>query len=580
MLVRTIASTQRRQLPALSFVPMRQMLSCLGVILVGAVLSSCTHRRSASAPLGSSLARAESLYADLREIRDRIDVNLEGRTGSGGGTKHPISSHNALREQVVSSLAAVDSAALLPADARALGIMRRTLVTDLARIDPPAQKAAVTVKEALDCDYDPKVVLAGPNGLDSLRHRIYACYSWAQSHVVITGDTVDRLSVLGALGRTEGGEHRKQLFLALDPVWRSINRGNEAGSPYRQLIAREIRERRGAEPPAAKQPRASGLIPDSLEHWLVRVLETWREVTPDSLIEPWDWYYETGRASRRLSHRIPKERLTGLNREIYHALGADTDLLGVQYDLEPREGKTPVAYCTFGRRPRLVNGSWRTGEPWVFATYRTGGLDNLNELLHETGHAVHINAIRTRPGFAEWPDSDPFTEAVADFVALDVYEPVWQQKWLGDSVPTSEGLRSRYGGIVLDIAWALFEVRMQRDPGADPNVVWATLTRDYLRIRPHPELSWWAMRGQLIDAPGYMMNYAAGAIIIADIRRRTRDVNGPFIMGDPTWYSWVAPRLFRFGLERPTRQVIEDFLGRGVSPTALLDDMRRIQGGG
>jgi hypothetical protein len=88
------------------------------------------------------------------------------------------------------------------------------------------------------------------------------------------------------------------------------------------------------------------------------------------------------------------------------------------------------------------------------------------------------------------------------------------------------------------------------------------------------------MRGQLIDAPGYMMNYAAGAIIIADIRRRTRDVNGPFIMGDPTWYGWVAPRLFRFGLERPTRQVIEDFLGRGVSPAALLEDMRRIQGGG
>jgi hypothetical protein len=43
---------------------------------------------------------------------------------------------------------------------------------------------------------------------------------------------------------------------------------------------------------------------------------------------------------------------------------------------------------------------------------------------------------------------------------------------------------------------------------------WTRLTRDYLRIRPHPELSWWAMRGQLVDSPGYMMNYAAGAILI------------------------------------------------------------------
>ena len=557
---------------------MRQMLFCPGVILLGAVLPACTPDRSASVLPASTLARAESLYADLRDIRDRIEVNLEaGRTPADDSTRPLINSHNALREQVATTLAAVGPAALLPDAARALGIMRRTLATALGRIEPPGQTALITEKRALDCDYDPKVVLAGPHGLDSLRHRIYACYSWAQSHVLVDGDTLDRLSVLGALGRTENGERRKQLFLALGPVWRSVNRGNEAGSPYRQLIAREISERRGAEPPAAMQSRASGLMPDSLEHWLVRVLETWRDVTPDSLTEPWDWYYETGRASRRLSHRIPKERLTTLNDQIYRSLGANIAVVGVRYDLEPREGKTPVAFCTFGRRPRFINGSWRNGEPWVFATYRSGGLDNLNELLHETGHAVHINAIRTRPAFADWPDSDPFTEAVADFVALDVYEPVWQQHWLGDSVPTVEGLRSRYGGIVLDIAWALFEVRMQRNPRGDPNEVWTTLTRDYLRIRPHPELSWWAMRGQLIDSPGYMMNYAAGAIIIADIRQRTREARGSFIKGDSAWYGWVAPRLFRLGLERPTRQVIEDFLGRGVSPAALLGDMRRMK---
>ena len=500
-----------------------------------------------------------------------------GPSATGDGTLAIVSTHNRLRERVAASLAAVDSAALVPDDGRALGVMRRTLATDLNRIEPAAHAVVVAENRQPNCGYDPQVILTGRKGLDSLRKRMYACYSWAQSHVVVDSDTLDRLSVLGALGRTESAERRKQLFLALDPVWRSVNRGNEPGSPYRQLIAREISDRHGAEAPAVAQSRASGLAPDSLEQWLVRVLETWREVTPDSVTEPWDWYYETGRASRRLSHRIPKERLTALNDQIYRSLGANIAELGAQYDLEPREGKTPVAFCTFGRRPRLINGSWRSGQPWVFATYRVGGLDNLNELLHETGHAVHIDAIRTRPAFADWPDSDPFTEAVADFIALDVYEPAWQQHWLGDSVPTTEGLRSRYGGIVLDIAWSLFEVRMQRNPRADPNQVWTTLTRDYLRIRPHPELSWWAMRGQLIDSPGYMMNYAAGAIIIADIRQRTREAHGPFIVGDSTWYGWVAPRLYRFGLERPTRQVIEDFLGRAVSPAALLADMRRMK---
>jgi hypothetical protein len=518
------------------------------------------------------------LYADLRDIRDRIDVGQEaGPSNADDSTGHLIKTHNLVRERLAASLAAADSAALPPDDGRALGVMRRTLATDLDPLNPPAPAAGPIENREPDCEYDPGVILTARNGLDSLRRRMYACYAWAQSHVLVDGDTLDRLSVLGALGRTESAARRKQLFLALDPVWRSVNRGNEAGSPYRHLIAQEIRERRGAEAPAAMQVRASGLMPDSLEHWLVRVLETWRDVTPDSLSEPWDWYYETGRASRRLSHRIPKERLRTLNDRIYRSLGADISELSVRYDLEPREGKTPVAFCTFGRRPRLINGSWRSGEPWVFATYRSGGLDNLNELLHETGHAVHINAIRTRPAFADWPDSDPFTEAVADFIALDVYEPAWQQHWLGDSVPTSEGLRSRYGGIVLDITWALFEVQMQRSPEANPNEVWTRLTRDYLRIRPHPELSWWAMRGQLVDAPGYMMNYAAGAIIIADIRQRTREAHGPFITGDSSWYGWVAPRLFRFGLERPSRRVIEDFLGRGVSPGALLADMRRMR---
>ena len=452
--------------------------------------------------------------------------------------------------------------------------MRRALELDLDSLVPPLD--STTADRQPDCAYDAPGIAAGPKGLDSLRKRLYACYAWAQSHVVVKDDTLDRLSILGGLGRIDDPVRRRRLFLALDPVWRSVNRGNEPGSPYRQLIAMEARRKMSGESPAAAQARLAGVLPDSLEGWLRKILETWRKVSPDTLIEPWDWYYETAAASRKLSPRIPLGRMLDVNLQVYRSLGADIRALGVHYDLEPREGKTPVAYCTFGRRPRFINGAWAPGEPWVFATYRAGGLDNLNELLHETGHAVHIAAIHTRPAFADWPDSDPFTEAVAEFVALDVYEPAWQQRWLGDSVPLAQGLRGRYGGIVLDVAWALFEVRMLRDPDADPNQVWTALTRDYLRIRPHPELSWWAMRGQLVDAPGYMMNYAAGAILIADIRARTQKVHRSFLNGDTSWYGWVGPRLYRFGLERPTRKVVETFLGRPASPAALLADMGRM----
>jgi Zn-dependent M32 family carboxypeptidase len=87
------------------------------------------------------------------------------------------------------------------------------------------------------------------------------------------------------------------------------------------------------------------------------------------------------------------------------------------------------------------------------------------------------------------------------------------------------------------------------------------------------------MRGQLIDAPGYMMNYAVGAILSAAIRARTREIHRATSAGDSTWYGWIAPRLFRYGLEPPSREVIEEFLDRPVSPEALLQDMRRMTTG-
>jgi hypothetical protein len=545
---------------------------------VVALLAACVSPARGPSPAGP-LAAAESLYLDLRDIRDRIDVTgSAGRTIATDGTPIPALArrHNVLRQALLGRLEAVDSSGLSPGDARAFGIMRAVVAADLGPITESLLHPAVAQSRPA-CDYDPAAIAARKNGLDSLRRRIYACYAWAQHRVAIGADTLDRLSVLAALGRTDDPLARRRLFLALEPVWHSVNGGNGPESPYRRLIALEASRRTGSGLPSTQQARLSGVPPDSLERWLLAILQTWREVNSDSLVEPWDWYYRNGRPSRVLGGRISLQQLTRLNAAVYRAMGADLHALNVRYDLVPREGKTPVAFCTFGARPRLRNGRWLPGEPSVFATYRAGGLDNLAELLHETGHAVHIAAIRTRPAFSDWPDSDPFTEAVADFVALDVTEPAWQQYWLGDSVPLRDGLRARYGGIVLDVAWALLELRLLRDPAADPNRVWAGLTGDYLRIRPHPELSWWAMRGQLVDSPGYMMNYAIGAILIAALRARTMEMHHRLVPADGSWYGWVAPRLFRFGLERPSREVIEEFLGGPATPAALLADMRRMK---
>ena len=214
-----------------------------------------------------------------------------------------------------------------------------------------------------------------------------------------------------------------------------------SGSPYRRLIALEVAERRGAE----RTGRASRRGPPVCRRtrWRAGSCGYWRpgaSVNPDSMIEPWDWYYQTGKVSRQLSPRISRERLTALNREVYRSLGVDVRPAGRALRPGAARGKDTGGVLHLRQRPRYRRNR-RGARPWVFATYRTGGLDNLDELLHETGHAVHIAAIRTRPAFADWPDSDPFTEAVADFVALEVSEPEWQQRWLGDSVPLADGLR-------------------------------------------------------------------------------------------------------------------------------------------
>jgi Zn-dependent M32 family carboxypeptidase len=123
----------------------------------------------------------------------------------------------------------------------------------------------------------------------------------------------------------------------------------------------------------------------------------------------------------------------------------------------------------------------------------------------------------------------------------------------------------------MDVAWALFEIRMLARPEADPNVVWTEITSRYLHIVPHPEWSWWALRVQLVETPGYMVNYGLGALLTANLREYIRETLGPFDAGNPGWYEWISERLLRQGEEHPTAELLRKFLGRPISPEAFLD---------
>jgi hypothetical protein len=532
---------------------------------------------TALAATPARLPDLEQLYADVREAKDQIEVT-EARGARASTTGTPLAElqgrYAALRARLVGLMETARPGAV-GEEARAREAMRSALADALPA--PEAGPARETGAKP-PCDYDAAALAA--EGLDALSRRIYACYGEAARNVRYGDETIDRLTVFARLAETADAGQRRRLFLALDPVWRSVNGDDSPASPYRQLVKLSARRWAKGDSPIARNLAALGIAPDAAERWLTAVLETWRDATPSEPIEPWDLHHSGGALNRALGARVPKERLRQLNDAFYRALGADPLALGVRYDLEPRDGKTPVAFTTFGQRPRLHGKTCTAGEAWIFATYREAGLDNLAELLHETGHAVHIVAIRARPAFADWPDSDTFTEALADLIALEAYEPAWQQRWLGAAAPLADSLRSKYAGIVLDVAWSLFEVRMHRAPDADPNQVWSELTREYLHVTPHPELSWWAMRGQLVDAPGYMMNYGLGSLITAELRARCRALRGPFERPDPGYYAWLCERLYRFGLAKASRAVIEDFLGRPLSPDALIADMARAKASG
>jgi hypothetical protein len=511
-----------------------------------------------------SVGDAERAFLDLRDADDRARIaEARGLDEIDGASLAAFRARIGLRRDVVTrDLSALSRTPLGPEDERAVDAMRRFLA-DSSQAQPPV---------APSCAAE-----TAPEPFEHLSARLYVCFGEAAGAIDFGGERLDRLTVLDRLAREGSEARRKALFLALAPLYRAVNGDDGPKSPYRRLIRLSAARWRAEGSPVEQSLRALGVSPETLEPWLLSILEAWRKASSPGPVEPWDLAYATGSAERILGERIPLARLREINDRFYASLGADPGTLGIRYDLEPRAGKSPVAFTDFGARPRLRDGRWTSGEPWVFATYRTGGLGNLVELLHETGHAIHIAAIRTRPALTDWPDSDTFTEALADLAALEAYEPEWQRRYLGEEAPLAANLQSKYGGIVLDVAWALLELRLHRDPEADPNRVWTDITERYLHVVPHPEISWWARRGQLVDSPGYMVNYALGAILVADLRARCRTARGPFSVEDHGYYAWLSERIYRYGLERTSGQVLRDFLGRGSSPEALIADLGRAR---
>ena len=531
------------------------------------------------------LAAVEAAYLRARDARDRLDVaRAIGDPTDAGPLEAAAASAEAAVREAMAALGDAAEGALDAEDRRALAAMRAGIEAALGEAGELSVTPSIPAEACAD---DAAWATAIEAGGDVLHARLEGCYGAVAAALRSSGEALTRPQVLARLATEPDPVARRRLFGALEPLWRTVDGDGGEHSPYRAFLRESASRWAQGRSPIEANARALGVTAADIEAWAVGTLEAWRDAVAapaaargEPPIEPWDWWWHAGEADRAMQASLPLERLFALNRDIHRGLGAAPDELAIRLDTTPRPGRppVPVAFTTFGARPhRRPDGSWDPGRPTILASYTDGGLGELTELVHETGHAIHIAAIRTRPAFADWPDSDALTEALGELVSLDVAEPAFARRWLPEAptVPEAVSLRCRYADVALDAAWALFEIRLHADPERRPNGVWTEITSRYLGIAPHPEWSWWAIRGQLVGEPGYMANYAIGAALAADLRAAIRAARGDWIDGDPGWYAWVSGRIYRFGLERSARDVLRDVLGRAPTADALLREIAR-----
>src|SRR6185436_918455 len=187
----------------------------------------------------ATVQTVETLYQDVRAWKDELDVTRArgaSRTTRGVPLTEVVARYNERLARLRDALATVRTAPPSGEDRRALDVMRRTVEETLDEDESPSPEGDQP-GASVDCVYDPRRLAGDADGLKLLSDRIYACFGRAAATLSVEGTALDRLTILSLLAVTDDAERRKRLFLALDPVWQSINgAGSPASSPYRQLV--------------------------------------------------------------------------------------------------------------------------------------------------------------------------------------------------------------------------------------------------------------------------------------------------------------------------------------------------------
>src|SRR3954454_6095355 len=243
------------------------------------------------------------------------------------------------------------------------------------------------------------------------RATMYRRFGEVAGALPVGSGTLDLPTILARLATEPDPAARRTVFEAMRPLWRVVDGDGDDASPDLRLLRASARRWAAHGSPIDRNAIALGMAPASVEGSLQAILAEWRRVTATDRIEPWDYWFAAGASARRLDGRLPTKGLIGLTRQYLAALGADPGKLGVAYDVSPRPGPSlfPAAFTVgMGARARNqpADGPWTPRPPRVFATLAPGGLAGMRRLLHESGLALHLAAVRARPAFLDWSVDD------------------------------------------------------------------------------------------------------------------------------------------------------------------------------
>src|SRR5262245_60252151 len=171
--------------------------------------------------INRSVSQVEIIFADMNDAYGAMSVAQSGfyKTYRGKDGKQWEAIYHDKRRELAAALKKIQEKNFAPEDRRAVMLMRRSL-SDEEDVPSPASGKCRDAEQKNIPD-------------QKLREALYACFDEIGGNLRFEGKSISRLTVFHLLTQIQEADRRKEAFLAIQPLWKAINRDDRRDSPYR-----------------------------------------------------------------------------------------------------------------------------------------------------------------------------------------------------------------------------------------------------------------------------------------------------------------------------------------------------------